>query len=99
LELAGGFLREIVAILSYALIFFGVYKLFQIATDLREIKETLKGSTRPAPGSTAAIGDDASAYAERLVRAVNAESYGSGNTPESAQAASLPSGPAKSDRL
>lgn len=79
------FLGEAVAIVGYVLLFAGVYKLFQIATDLGEIKQLLKDQARSAPPSPALPvafaphadlqrSDDASEYAEKLLRAVNAES-------------------------
>jgi hypothetical protein len=82
------FIREVLTIVGYALLFVSAYKLFQISSDLREIKQTLKNQVQPtpaaispAPSSLAGLhvsdphaSDDASAYAERLLRAVNAES-------------------------
>lgn len=77
------FVGEVLAILTYAVLFAGVYKLFQIHAVLGEIKEVL--STRAhspaapavslAPGSPEDLrtSDDASEYAAKLLRAVNAE--------------------------
>ena len=68
-------------IIGYVMIFAGVYKLFQIASVLGEIKELLK-SQRSFAGSQGAFGpprpaasDPADAYAENLLRAVNQESH------------------------
>ncbi|HEV2198623.1 MAG TPA: hypothetical protein VGR73_02295 [Bryobacteraceae bacterium] len=77
------FIREVITIIGYALLFVSAYKLYQISNDLREIKETLKGRVQAAPPPISAASssladlhasDDASAYAENLLRAVNAES-------------------------
>jgi hypothetical protein len=89
-ELLGAFLSEIVAFLGYVLLFAAVYKLFQITTELGEIKELLRsqarsGSPLPSPAMAQALApltnlsssDDASDYAEKLLRAVNAESRAS----------------------
>ena len=86
MELLGAFLSEIAAILGYVLLFAGVYKLFQITTELGEIKELLRNQARsasPSPALAQALApltnmrssDDASEYAEKLLRAVNAESH------------------------
>jgi hypothetical protein len=42
LEIAGTFFQEVIALVGYALMFAAVYKLFQMSTDLGEIKELLK---------------------------------------------------------
>lgn len=84
------FIGEVVAIAGYMILFTGVYKLFQIATELGEIKQLLKDQSRsssltsaivPAHAPNTGLGfpplvssDDASEYAEKLLRAVNAES-------------------------
>lgn len=84
---------EVVAILAYVLLFAGVYKLFQIATELGEIKQLLKDRTHSvpspqrtsmelAPFATSQSSDDAADYAAKLLRAVSAESN-SPVTPES----------------
>ena len=77
----GPFIAEIITIIGYVMIFVGVYKLFQISSDLGEIKELFKsqrsfaappgafGPPQPAPS------DSAAAYAESLLRAVNQESH------------------------
>jgi hypothetical protein len=82
MDMAQAFLGEIVAILGYALVGTAVYKLFQIATELSEIKALLQKSARntslgPESSSTvsAADGDDAAAdYAANLLRSLQAES-------------------------
>jgi hypothetical protein len=87
LEFVGSFIQEILAVLGYAIVFAGAYKLFQIATDIREIKEAVKSGRRlqehvGAPGAmkaptrdTDSSLDSADSYAENLLRAVNAQSY------------------------
>ena len=78
------FVREVITIIGYALLFLSAYKLFQISNDLRDIKQTLKGRMPSAPPAISPASssltdlhgaDDASAYAEKLLRAVNAESH------------------------
>jgi hypothetical protein len=77
----GPFVAEIITIIGYVMIFVGVYKLFQISSDLSEIKESLKGqrSFAAPPGAFGppqpAPSDSADAYAESLLRAVNQESH------------------------
>ena len=78
--------------------FLGVYKVFQIAADIREIKDLIGSGRRnplgaapftavSAPGLAPEITkeliaeDSAAAYAEQLLRAVNAESRRSENAP------------------
>jgi hypothetical protein len=77
--------------------FLGVYKVFQIATDIREIKDLMASSRRtPLSAPFTPVGapalapevtrdliaeDSAAAYAEHLLRAVNAESQRSENAP------------------
>lgn len=82
------FVREVMTIVGYALLFVSAYKLFQISSDLREIRQTLKDRLQWAPPANSPASsslpdlhapdlhtsDDASAYAEKLLRAVNAES-------------------------
>ena len=86
-------------IVGYVVIFLGVYKVFQIATDIREIKDLIASGRRAplgAPAPFMPVGglgiapditedliaeDSAAAYAEHLLRAVNAESQRSENTP------------------
>jgi hypothetical protein len=91
-DLIGVFVREIATIVAYALVFAGVYKLFQISTDLTQIKELLKDRSRATPspvapppldpaGANFRTTDDAAEYAEKLLRAVNAESRASTASP------------------
>jgi hypothetical protein len=83
-DLSGTLINGLLTIAAYIAIFFGVYKVFQIATDIRQIKE-LMASSRRGPLSVGAVTpsgitkdliaeDSAAAYAEQLLRAVNAES-------------------------
>jgi hypothetical protein len=76
----GPFVAELMTIIGYVMIFVGIYKLFQISSDLGEIKELLK-SQRGVAAQPGAFGpprpelsDPADAYAENLLRAVNQES-------------------------
>ena len=75
---------ELIAILGYALLGSAVYKLFQIASDLGEIKALLqKTGGNPAIDHVTPprVGDSATEYAQNLLRAVNAESRRSENEP------------------
>lgn len=85
MEIIGALLGEMAAIMGYVLLLAAVWKLFQIATELGEIKELLRNQARSVPPSPALAhalapltdlrsADDASDYAEKLLRAVNAES-------------------------
>ena len=50
MDLAGAFFNGILTTIGYVVIFFGVYKLYQVATDIREIKELLvNGRRNPLP--------------------------------------------------
>ena len=69
-------------IIGYLMIFAGIYKLFQISSDLGEIKELLKSGQRSFAGPSSAFGppqpeisDPADAYAENLLRAVSKEPH------------------------
>lgn len=80
---AGPFVAEIISIIGYAVLFVGVYKLFQIGSDLGEIKELLKsgqrnfaGPSEPSRPPVPLHSDPADAYAENLLRAVNQEHVG-----------------------
>lgn len=83
------------AFAGYVVFFAGVYKLFQMATTLGEIKELLKGQRRnefpvPAVPSVAAVAgsgdslpedDAASEYARNLLRTVSIESQRAAGEP------------------
>jgi len=97
-DLSGALVNGLLAVIGYVVIFVGVYKVYQIATDIREIKELVAsarrnplGSTPLPPGITPEITkdlmaeDSATAYAQSLLRAVNAESHGSANEPHEAR--------------
>lgn len=87
MEIIGALLNEMAVIIGYVLLFAAVWKLFQITTELGEIKELLRNKARSsaplspsmaqalAPLTDLRSSDDASDYAERLLRAVNAESH------------------------
>ena len=92
MDLSGAFVNGILTIIGYVVIFVGVYKVYQVATDIREIKELLVSSRRnPLGNAPLAPGipglapdvtkdllaeDSATAYAQSLLRAVNSESHG-----------------------
>jgi hypothetical protein len=97
-DFSGTILNGLLAMVGYVVIFLGVYKVFQIATDIREIKDLMASARRGplgaapltsvgAPGMAPEITkdliaeDSAAAYAEHLLRAVNAESQRSENAP------------------
>jgi hypothetical protein len=86
------FVGDILSFVVYVAFFAGIYKLFQVATTLDEIKGLLKGQRRNeflAQGPAAAATDSgdplpddaASAYAQNLLRAVNAEAQRTGAEP------------------
>lgn len=91
MDLLGAFFSELAAIIGYMLLSVAVYKLFQITTELGEIKELLKKQARSSVSALAPpeqdpisspiadlhSSDDAAVYAEKLLRAVNAESHAS----------------------
>ena len=98
MDFSGAIVNGLLTIVGYVVIFFGVYKVFQIATDIREIKDLIASRSRVpsaaapftpggAPGLTPDITEDligedpAAAYAEHLLRAVNAESQRAENAP------------------
>ena len=92
MDLSGAFISGILSIIGYVIIFVGVYKVHQIAADIREIKDLVASARRTTLGGSAltpvASGiapeitndliaeDSATAYAQSLLRAVNAESHG-----------------------
>jgi hypothetical protein len=97
-DFSGTIVNGLLAIVGYVVIFFGVYKVFQIATDIREIKDLIASRSRvpSAASSFTSVGtpglapevakdliaeDSAAAYAEHLLRAVNAESHRTENAP------------------
>ena len=88
MDLAGAFFNGILTTIGYVVIFFGVYKVYQAATDIREIKELLvrrnplagmpqasaNGPGLASDASKDLLGEDsATAYAQSLLRAVNSE--------------------------
>ncbi|MDP9112684.1 MAG: hypothetical protein M3O20_03265 [Acidobacteriota bacterium] len=46
MDFAGAFFNGILTIIGYVVIFFGVYKVYQVASDIREIKELLVNGRR-----------------------------------------------------
>ena len=84
MDFSGTIVNGLLAMVGYVAMFLGVYKVFQIATDIREIKDLMASGRRSplaapvglAPEITKELiaEDSAAAYAEHLLRAVNAES-------------------------
>ena len=91
MDFSGTIVNGLLAIVGYVVMFLGVYKVFQIATDIREIKDLMASARRDplgaapfTPAGTPGLApeitrdliaeDSAAAYAEHLLRAVNAES-------------------------
>ncbi len=54
MDFSGAIVNGLLTIVGYVVIFLGVYKVFQIATDIREIKD-LVASARRTPLSTVPI--------------------------------------------
>ena len=98
MDFFGAFINGLLTTVGYVVIFLGVYKLFQIATDIREIKDLVASARRvslgaaplmpvgapslaPAVTKDLIADDSAAAYAEHLLRAVNAESQRTESTP------------------
>lgn len=94
MDLFGAFVNGLLSIIGYVIIFVGVYKVTQIATDIREIKDLMAsarrnplGATPLTPGLASEITQDliaedsATAYAQSLLRAVNAESHNTESAP------------------
>ena len=52
MDLAGAFFNGILTTIGYVVIFFGVYKVYQAATDIHEIKELLVSGRRNPLGAT-----------------------------------------------
>lgn len=82
MELLPAFLADVTGVLIFALVAAAVMKIFQIATDIREIKGALQEMKRTAqalasaPLTSRAMGAPASSLSpEELVRVVNAQSY------------------------
>jgi hypothetical protein len=87
-DLSGALVNGILAIIGYVAMFVGVYKVNQIAGDIREIKGLVasarRGALTPAPltavrtseiNTDLTAEDSAAAYAQKRLRAVNAESH------------------------
>ena len=95
MEIVGSLIQELLAVVGYAILLAGVYKLYQIATDIREIKEAIKGARRlgdhvGAPASMEGLRSDtefsldaADSYAENLLRTVSAQTRAEHNPVES----------------
>jgi hypothetical protein len=78
-DLAGAFLNGILTTIGYVVIFFGVYKVYQAATDIREIKELLVSGRRnplpAAPLSSASVPGLAPEVAQDLLAEDAATAY------------------------
>ena len=94
MDFSGAIVNGLLSIIGYVIIFFGVYKVTQIATDIREIKGLMASARRnplSATPLTAGLApeitkdliaeDSATAYAQSLLRAVNAESRNTESAP------------------
>jgi hypothetical protein len=89
-EFFQGFASEILIIAAFCAVCMGIHKLYQMATTLNEIKELLKSQRRhdaaasgtmagfPGNLTTDPSDDDATLYAQNLLRAVNAEQQHTG---------------------
>ncbi len=93
--IAAAFFGELISILLYVILAVGVFKLFQVVTLLGEIKELLgrrpDGASFPlastplgaTPMADLRGNDEAADYAAKLLRAVNAESHTTTDSPVS----------------
>ena len=50
MDFFGAFINGLLTTVGYVVIFLGVYKLFQIATDIREIKDLVASARRVSLG-------------------------------------------------
>jgi hypothetical protein len=72
----GAFLGEVFSIIGFLVILAGVYKVFQMSTDLRETKELLRDIKRNTQDFPAHPGQSSGPISpEDLVRAVHAQSF------------------------
>ena len=55
MDLSGAFVNGILTIIGYVVIFVGVYKVYQVATDIREIKELLVSGRRNPLGAASVV--------------------------------------------
>jgi len=77
-DFLSAFLGEVFSILAFMMIAAGVYKLFQVSSDLRDIKGLLgeiKRNTYSLAPATQDAGPSGKMTPEELVRAVHAGSY------------------------
>lgn len=78
MDFFGAFLGEVFSIIGFLVILAGVYKVFQMSTDLRETKELLrdiKRNTQDVPARLPAGDASGPISAEDLVRAVHSQSF------------------------
>ena len=75
MDLSGAFVNGLLSIIGYVIIFVGVYKVYQIATDIREIKDLMASARRnplgryaayTRPGSRNYQGSDRRGFRHRL---------------------------------
>ncbi len=71
MDLAGTFIREVITLAGYVMVFAAVYKIVQIATDLGEIKDLLRRGQTLASVTQGTDGlADEEAYAAKLLKSV-----------------------------
>jgi hypothetical protein len=73
----GPIISGLITVVTYSLLMLSIFKIFQIGTDVKEMKELLKDLRRNAPLDQARQAPAVSppASPEELVRAVHAASY------------------------
>jgi hypothetical protein len=79
-EIAQSFLGDIASLVMFALLIAGTMKVFQMASDMREIKDVLSDIRRntqrvSAPAASQAAGPASPMTPEELVRAVHAQKF------------------------
>jgi hypothetical protein len=79
-EFVQSFVGDVASLVVFVLLIAGTMKVFQMSTDMREIKDILKDIKRntqqvamAAPAAAPAMGNQVTA--EELVRAVNAQNF------------------------
>jgi hypothetical protein len=65
----------IISLIVYSMVLFAIYKIFQISTDVSEMKSLLRDIRRNTEEVTRAAPPPQPQSAEALVRAVHASSY------------------------
>jgi len=72
-DLSGAFVNGILTIIGYVVIFVGVYKVYQVATDIREIKELLVNGRRNPLGAAPLASAGAPGFAPDVTKDLLAE--------------------------